>query len=183
MDLRRVRLGEWIAGASAVALLALMFLEWFGAEPKEATREAIVSGKADQSAWQAFGVLDIVLALTAVMAIALVVVTATQRTPAVPIAFVSVTAFVAIAVTVWLAIRAAAPPAPEGSNLETTRKSGLWLGLAACAGIAAGALAGMRDESPGFREPSPWEAPERPPSVPATTLPAPGPSGEPAARS
>jgi hypothetical protein len=181
MELKRVRLGEWIAGASAVALLGFMFLGWFGAEPKEA-RDAVVSGKAEQTAWEAFGVLDIVLALTAAMGIALVVVTATQRTPALPIAFVSVTALVALVATVWLAIRAAAPPAPEGSNLETTRETGLWLGLLACAGIAAGALAGMRDESPELRMPSPWDAPERAPSVPATTLPAPGPSGEPPAR-
>jgi hypothetical protein len=183
MNLRRVRLGEWIAGASGVALLALMLFEWFGAKPKEAGRDAIVTGKADPTPWEAFAVLDIALALTAVMAIALVLVTATQRTAAIPIAFVSVTAFVALLVTAWLAIRAAVPPEPEGSNLETTRKFGLWLGLAACAGIAAGALAGMRDESPRRREPSPWDAPERPPSVPATTLPAPGAPGEPAARS
>jgi hypothetical protein len=181
MELRRVRVGEWIAGACGVALLGFMFLAWYGAEPKEAG-PAIVTGKADQTPWEAFAVLDIVLALTAAMAIVLVVVTATQRTPAVPIALVSLTAFVAMIAMVWLVIRVAWPPSPEGSNLETTRELGLWLGLAACAGITAGALAGMRDDSPGLRMPSPWDAPERAPSVPATTLPAPGPPGQPPAR-
>jgi hypothetical protein len=182
MELRRVRLGEWIAGASGVALLAFMLFAWYGVEAKEAG-EATVTGTADRTPWQAFAVLDIVLALTAAMAIVLVVVTATQRTPALPIALVSLTAFVATVATVWLAIRVAAPPAPEGTNLETTRAAGLWLGLLACAGITAGALAGMRDESPGLGMPSPWDAPERAPSMPAATLPAPGPPAEPPARS
>ena len=112
----------------------------------------------------------------------LVVVTATQRTPALPIALVSITALVAVVAFAWLGIRVAVPPAPEGSNLETTRSGALWLGLAALAGVLAGALAGMRDESPGLRMPSPADAPERPPSVPATTLPPPGAPGEPSAR-
>jgi carbon starvation protein CstA len=181
MDFGRVRVGEWVAGASGVALLVFMFFAWYGAEPKTAG-DAPVSGKADRTPWEAFGILDIVLALTALMAIVLVFLTASQRTPALPIAFVSVTALLALIATIWLAIRAAAPPAPEGSNLETTRQTSLWLGLLACAGIAAGAWVGMRDESPGLREPSPWDAPERSPSVPATTLPAPGATGEPPAR-
>ena len=181
MDLGRVRVGEWIAGASALALLVFMFLAWYGADPKRAG-DAPVTGKAEQTAWEAFAVLDIVLALAAAMAIALVVVTATQRTPAIPIAFVSLTALIALVATVWLAIRVAAPPGPEGTNLETTREPALWLGLLASLGITAGAFAGMRDESPGLRMPAPSDAPERQPSVPATTLPAPGPSGEPPAR-
>lgn len=181
MNLRRVRLGEWVAGACGVALLAFMLLTWYDAEAKDAGK-ATVTGKAEQTPWEAFAVLDVVLALTGAMAIVLVVVTATQRTPAVPIALVSLTAFVAMVATVWLAIRIASPPAAEGSNLETTRELALWLGLAACAGITGGSLAGMRDESPGLGMPSPWDAPERAPSVPATTQPAPGPSGEPPAR-
>ena len=181
MDLGRVRIGEWIAGASGVALLVFMFFTWYGAEPKRAD-DAKVGGKAEQTAWEAFSVLDILLALTAAMAIVLVVVTATQRTPAIPIALVSMTALVAVFAFAWLAIRVAAPPAPEGSNLEITRNGPLWLGLAALAGILAGALAGMRDESPGLRMPSPADAPERPPVVPATTLPPPGAPGEPSPR-
>jgi hypothetical protein len=181
MNLRRVRLGEWVAGGSGLALVVLMLFTWYGSEPKEAGG-ATVTGKAEQTPWEAFAVLDVVLALAAAMAIVLVIVTATQRTPALPIALVSITAFVATVATLWLAIRVASPPAAEGSNLETTRELGLWLGLVACAGITAGALAGMRDESPALGMPSPWDAPERAPSVPATTLPAPGPSGEPPAR-
>jgi hypothetical protein len=181
MNLRRVRVGEWIAGGSGVLLLLFMLFSWYGVEAKE-PGDAIVTGKGDQSPWEAFAVLDIVLALAAVMAIALVVVTATQRTPALPIALVSLTEFVAMVATVWLVIRTAAPPAPEGTNLETTRELGLWFGLLASAGITAGSLAGMRDESPGLGMPSPWDAPEREPSVPATTLPPPGPSSDPPAR-
>ena len=54
----RLRDGEWIAGAGGVALLAAMFLHWYGAGPFELT------------AWQAFDVLDVVLALLALVPLA-----------------------------------------------------------------------------------------------------------------
>ena len=71
----RLRDGEWIAGAGGVALLAAMFLHWYGDGPFELT------------AWQAFDVLDVVLALLALVPLALVVTQATRRSPSIPVAF------------------------------------------------------------------------------------------------
>ena len=168
MKLGRLRLGEWIAAASGVALLAVMLLDWYGGEP-------------DRNAWETFVALDVYLALLALAAIALAFVTASQPTAAVPIAFVSVVTLLGLVATVWLLLRVLFLPGAEG-DVDTTRLAGLWLGFLATLGITVGGALGMRDESPGLREPKPWEAPERAPDL-GPPLPAPDPSGEqPAAR-
>ncbi len=69
----RLRDGEWIAGAGGVALLAAMFLHWYGA------------GRFEVTAWQAFDVLDVVLALLALVPLGLVVTQATRSSPSIPV--------------------------------------------------------------------------------------------------
>src|SRR5689334_8585576 len=64
MDLRRLRVGEWIVGACGVVLLISLFLDWYG-DPSE-------------TAWEAFSILDVILALVALAAISVPVVTAIQ---------------------------------------------------------------------------------------------------------
>ena len=73
MDLRRLRAGEWIAGGAGVALLVALFLPWYG--------------PGDVTAWEAFDVIDVLLAALALGAIALVPITASQRTPSMAIAY------------------------------------------------------------------------------------------------
>jgi amino acid transporter len=127
MDLRRLRVGEWIVGACGVLLLVALFLAWYG-EPST-------------TAWEAFTVLDVILALLALAAIAVPVVTATHRVPALPLATESLTALFGIVGVLLVLIRVLNLPGEADA-----REIGLWLGLLATLGIAAGALIGMRDE-------------------------------------
>jgi hypothetical protein len=151
VNLRRARLGEWAAGLSGLALLAILFLPWYG-DP-------------ERTAWEAFGIFDVVLALAGLFALVTLVVTWTQATPAVPIAMITMVAWAGVVTLVWLLVRVLSAPGDEAS-----RELGLWLGLAASAGILGGALAGMRDESPALAEPAPHEAPDRGPAVEVETL-------------
>jgi hypothetical protein len=134
MDLRRLRAGEWIVAASGVALLGSLFVPWY--EP-----EAGSSAGATLSGWEAFTVVDAVLTLIAASAVGLLVVTATQRVPAVPIALDALVALAGVAATVLALIRVLAVPGGADG-----REWGLWLGLASAAGIAAGGMLAMRDE-------------------------------------
>ena len=127
MDLRRLRVGEWIVGASGVLLLVALFLPWYG-DPSS-------------TAWEAFAVLDVILTLLALAAIAVPVVTATHRVPALPLALESLTALFALLGLVLVLIRVLNLPGEADG-----REIGLWLGLAATLGICSGALVGMRDE-------------------------------------
>lgn len=127
MDLRRLRVGEWIVGASGVLLLVALFLPWYG-DPSS-------------TAWESFTVLDVILALLALAAVTVPVVTAAQRVPALPLAVESLTALFGLLALILVLIRVLNLPGEAHG-----REIGLWLGLVATLGIFAGGLIGMRDE-------------------------------------
>jgi hypothetical protein len=129
MDLRRLRVGEWLAAVSGAALLVSLFLPWYGA------------GGGSSTAWEALAVLDILIALVAASAVVLLVVTATQRVPAVPIALSACVTFAgAIGVGLVLIRVASLPDGADG------REWALWLGLAGAVGIVVGGAVAIRDE-------------------------------------
>jgi hypothetical protein len=130
MDLRRLRAGEWIAALSGSALLLSLFLPWYGAGSED-----------DASGWQALAAVDIALALVAASGVALLVVTASQRVPAVPIALAAIVTLVGLIGVVLVLIRLADVPAGFDG-----RELGVWLGLVAAIGITAGGAIAMRDE-------------------------------------
>jgi hypothetical protein len=127
MDLRRLRVGDWIVGASGLLLLVALFLPWYG------------PGSA--SAWESFSILDVILTLLALAAISVPIVTATHRVPAMPLAVESLTALFGMLGLVLVLIRVLNLPGEAHD-----REIGLWLGLVATLGISAGGLIGMRDE-------------------------------------
>jgi hypothetical protein len=129
MDLRRLRAGEWVAGISGVVLLVALFLPWYGDDAGSRT------------GWQSLGALDVVLALVALSALAIPVVTAFQRVPAVSLAHQSLTSLAGWVALVLVLIRVLNKP-----DWASGREWGLWVALAATAGVAAGCLLAMRDE-------------------------------------
>jgi hypothetical protein len=133
MDLRRLHAGEWIMGAGGLALLIALFLPWYG----------------DASGWEAFTVVDVILALIALAAISVAVVTAGHRVAAVPLAIESLTTLLAMFGLLLVVIRVLNLP----DDLHG-REWGLWVALAAALGIAGGGLIALRDERlEGAKEP------------------------------
>lgn len=131
----RLRDGEWVAGAGGVALLAALFLDWF-------------SGA---SGWQAFSVLDVVLALLALLPLALVVLQATRESPSLPVAFSVLTTVGGALATLLILYRMLNQPGP---NDRVDVELGAWIGLAAALVTAVGGWRSMRDEAmPGARRP------------------------------
>ena len=136
------------AGFGAVLLVSL-WVPWY-------------SGPESLSAWEALGALDVVLALVAAAAVALALITATQRVPAVPIALAVFVTWAGILGVVLVLLRVVSlPDAADG------RDWGLWLALVAVAGIVASGLVAMRDErlsKPG-RHTDPTGKPATPPEI------------------
>ena len=67
--MRRVRTGDLVAGVAGAVLLASLFLNWYSVTPE------IMVGATDRqfgsvSAWTAFSVVDVLLALVALLGIA-----------------------------------------------------------------------------------------------------------------
>ena len=129
MDLRRLRAGEWIAGISGLVLLVALFLPWYGDDAGSRT------------GWESLGALDIVLALVALAALAIPVVTAFQRVPAVPLALQALTTLVGGLAGLLVLGRVLNMP-----DWAVSREWGLWVALAATLGIVVGGMVAMRDE-------------------------------------
>jgi hypothetical protein len=143
--MRRLRDGEWLAGGGAVALLASLFLDWYGTG----------------SAWQAFAVVDVVVAALALVPIALVALQATRRSPALPVAFSVFTVLAGALATLLIAVRILDPP---GSEAPSEVHRGAWLALVAAVVVTVGGWRSMRVERiPGVPEPPMEELPAPPP--------------------
>jgi hypothetical protein len=139
--MRRLRDGEWIAGAGAVALLASLFLHWYGLDVAIGLPGV---GHPEATAWQAFGVLDIVLVLLMLVPLALVVTQATRESPAIPV-FFSVTTIVAGALAALLILyRIVNQPGP---NDLVEVQAGAWLGFLAALVVTGGGWRSTRVEA------------------------------------
>jgi hypothetical protein len=154
MDLRRLRAGEWVVAASGALLLLALFLPWYSA---------------GATAWQSFAVLDVVLALIAGAAVALLIITATQPVPAVPVALAALVTLGGLVASVLVLVRVFDLPGAAGG-----RGWALWLGLAGSLGILAGGMVAIRDErlSPPGRQMDLTGRPA-PPTAEVETIPAP----------
>ena len=148
MDLARLRFGDWVMGLGGLAVLVVMFLDWY--ETPKITLGRDLGETADAAAfnaWESFAVNDVVLALAAVMAITAAVLTALQPTAAVPLALASLTTLVSILALVLVVFRVISPPELWTEGLfDVDRAVGAWLGLVATATLVAGCLASIRDE-------------------------------------
>ena len=152
MDPRRLRIGEWLTGLGGAVLLACTFLNWYDVDADgRRTDHGILSAQGSLSAWEAFSVVDLLLTLTAVLAIAAAVMAAVNPTPAVSLALASLTALVGLFATIAVVVRVLATPefAIQGVTVpddDVSLAVGAWVGLGAVIVTTLGAFAAMRDE-------------------------------------
>lgn len=143
-------------GGSGLLLFVALFLPWYEIGSGRVVGPPDVLD-AHASAWDAFTILDVLLAMGALAAIAVVIVTAVHTTPAVPLTMESLVTLLGLVLLVLVVFRLADPP--DVSFLESTaspaaresvdeldRAAGAWLGLVGTLGIVAGGLLAMRDE-------------------------------------
>ena len=164
MELRRLRHGELIAALGGVALLIVMFLSWYSA------------GGIGLTAWEAFNVTDVILALTALAGIGLAALTAARRSPALPVAGSVITWTLGAVAVLLVLYRILNQPGP---NEFVEVELGAFLGLLSVLAVAVGGWRAMRDEqwedAPMPTDVRPTPAPEGP------AEPAPPPEAEPRA--
>jgi hypothetical protein len=141
--MRRIRFGEALAGAGAVALCALLFLHWF-------------SG--GRSGWSSLGWAMVAL-LVAVIILALTVAGSViaRVHPAVAVGSAVVTVVLTL-VTLIVALIRVLVAQPGGSSTQLCG----YLGLAALAMILAGAWTTIADERTGAPESAYTPPPPRP---------------------
>ena len=141
----RLRGGDLVAGLAGAALLASLFLDWY-------------SGL---DAWQAFTVLDVVLALLALIPFGLVATQATRDSPSLPVFFSVLSTIAGLLAALLILYRIVNQPGP---NDAVDVHVGAWAAFVAAIALTAGGWWSMRDESmPGV------------PAPPVEDLPAPAP--------
>ena len=143
MELSRLRPGELLAGLGGVALLVVMFLDWYGAGGSATFQGQDIKISLGFNAWEAFSITDLILALTAVCAIALAVVTASRRSPALPVALSVVTWTLGALATLLVFYRILNQPGP---NEFFDVKLGAFLGFLSVLAVAVGGFPAIRDE-------------------------------------
>lgn len=162
MSIARIRPADAMTGAWGLALLVFLFLDWY-------TRP-----EGGVSAWGAFGVLDLLLAIVALLAVAVPIVTASSTAPAFPVANLVVTTALAFLVAFFLVYRLLDQPGLDG---DVAVDAGAWLGSFALLGLFMSSAIALRDErSPGV--PGPGEIPVMP--APPREAPGSSPSDDPA---
>ena len=148
--MRHVRAGDVVAGVAGVLLLVSTFLNWY-----------TVSGRDDGlTAWAAFGVVDLLVVLVALLGIALALSEVIGRGPSLPVALGVITTTLALAGTLLLAYRIVNQPGP---NDLIGVEAGAYVGLLASLGVFLGAWLSLSDERARPVDPVP-PVPERRPT-------------------
>ncbi|MGN6189467.1 MAG: hypothetical protein ACTHOE_11240 [Conexibacter sp.] len=149
-DIGRLRRGEQIAGVAAILLFILMFFDWYTVSVSGGLLGGLSVGG---NAWQAFSFIDIYLFLVILAAIALAVLTATQRTPALPVTMaVIVTALAALGTLLVLYRLIDTPVGDVPDGVDVSRTIWAFLGFAAVAAITYGGYLSMREEGTSFAD-------------------------------
>ena len=154
-----LRRGALIAGGSALALFAFMFLDWFAdagqaadlaRRAREAAEELGLDGRdegafAPVDGWSGLGWLQVGLVISAiVLSLIFAVMTFTQAAVSPPVALSAIVTGIGVVAFLGLLYALINPP---GS--DTDREVGLYLGILASAGIVAGGYLGMQEEPAG----------------------------------
>ena len=181
MELRRLRAGEWIAAVSGAVLVFSLVLPWYKLELPATELGAGESRRTIRlSAWEAYAVVDVLLFAFGLLAIGLLVLTATQRTAAVGIAADALLTLVGGVVAIVAVVRVLNMPG-DLELLEASRAAAAWIGLLATIAVVVGTTVAMRDErlsTPGEHTDATGVPVDAPPEI--ETLPAP--PREPSAR-
>src|SRR5215211_4663891 len=130
-----------------------MFFSWFGAPETNIVTPAggiqidlgeVPGADTTANAWQSFDFIDIVLLVTIIVAVGLAVMSAMGSSVNLPVAASALTAGLGILATLLILYRIIDPPS------DADREFGVFLGLIAAAGIAAGGWLSMQEEGTTF---------------------------------
>jgi hypothetical protein len=153
LDFAVLNRGEKIAGVAGVLLILIMFIfDWFG--PKGAT------DLGGTNAWESYGLTDIILFLTALAAVGLAVLAASDAEVGIPVALSAIVTALGIISVILVVISIISPPdydipgvagtAFAGGEIETSVKIGVILGLLAAIGVTVGGYLAMQEEGTSF---------------------------------
>lgn len=156
MDTGNLGRGAMIAGISGALLFIFMFFTWYqvpGAEQIEQVGDVLgvdtgsASAAVSFSGWESFDFIDLICLLAIIVSVGLAAMTLLNASASLPVAGSAITCGIGALAFLLVLYRVINPP---GEGLD--REIGLWLGLLATAGIAAGGYLGMQEEQTSFSD-------------------------------
>jgi hypothetical protein len=145
--------GEKVSAVSAILLFAFMFLDWFGARVHGVP--GFTGPTPGGSAWQVLDVIPVFLMLAIVCALGVAVVRLSDADLELAVSLNAIVAAVGALAVLLIVFRIVDPPSVGslgGVPVDVTLEAGVFLGLAAAAGIAYGGWSAMREEGLTFDE-------------------------------
>jgi hypothetical protein len=142
IEFRRLRPAELLALVAGVLLAVSLFLPWYE------------FAGVQHDAWNSLTVAELPAAGAALLALALVAATITQRSPALPVALAVWTTTIGLVGVLAVVIRVIALP-----GAASERCYGLWLALAGAIGVLVAGWLSMRDERPFWGVPASGASP------------------------
>lgn len=171
MDFSKVGQGQRIAAIAGALLLIDLWMSWYSIDIGNipgATQALVDASGIDTSAtaWQAFSYTDLLLAITAVIAVASAVVPASGAKLQLPVSLSTLTTGLGGVMTLLVLYRIINQP---GQNDRISVEWGAYLGLLLVAAVAYGGMRSQGDPAP--TTPTTTSAP--PPPAPPTSPPPP----------
>jgi hypothetical protein len=139
VDPRRLRPADWAVAVLGAVLLVDLFLPWFAVHGLDVTR----------TGWESFTVVDVLIALVALAALAIAFLTATQRSTALPLGVAELLAAVSVIVALIVAFRVLVDQPGLGVGLSDDQvdiRAGAWIGLVAAFLLVYAIYRLLRDE-------------------------------------
>lgn len=152
MDPTRLRAGELLSGAAAVALFVSLFFDW-NRDLRGNTEPASLASFPTQSGWSSVGIVIVLLLLVIALALALVAATVRGRPAAFPIGAAVLTTSVGLITWLVLAIRVLT---------FDDSLTGAYLGLVFLLLVVVGSWFSMADERKASRHSAAPDLPRRP---------------------
>ena len=152
VKLERLGLGERLLGVSCVLLLVDLFaVDWFAYRPPFHATAAMLGQQVSANGWQSFEVIGPLVLFVCLVGIAICLLTATRRSPAVPVVLTTLMAPVSLVLVVLVAIRVLLDQpsvhlAQAGGANVIEARPGAYLGLALSLIVFSGVYLSLRRE-------------------------------------
>lgn len=128
---RYVRLGYLVAGAGAVLVAVALFLSWYRSFWESGRIRGLTTDPVEANAWEAFAVVDVLLASTALIVLVLAGVGLVRRDPRGLVAVAVLAALAAALIAYRLVKPPELQPPPTGTaEFHASRQLGAYLGFA-----------------------------------------------------
>lgn len=154
MDVNKLNQGEKIAGIAGIILFISLFLAWYGGGSFSGTVNGVAvnvsGGGGSASGWESLTYVDLIVAITAIVAIASAAMAASDSDAGLPVALSAVVTVLGALCVLLILFRIIDKPFDVPDGVSISLKFGIFVALIAAAAVTYGGYLGMQEEGTTF---------------------------------